>query len=1516
MSTPVASRTGMLASPAAGPAASASGVTTPQRSSGAGRPTNSGGPTANGPSPGGAPLVKAHTSLDHTELMRDSLVRASNDGSVSTVSTGNIAQLHTSSAPFIGSTTPQNSETKPLEPLGPLPSFPAGGDGRSPLKRPAPRPTRASPFNSQTLGRSRKEITRIGTLRNVPGITLQRRQRSKSVPGFPSWLLQRRGNMNSSRPELSSGNLAINQHGTPSSKKTGSSAGDDSDDSDTDSSCSSDDDMTSPRLMSPKTRSSSLASPASSQGSIESPPSLASPRNNNFKPISPRRTPVVTSIGAPASPVTATTTTSPSPPAPNTLSKDAITGATTKDKSSKSKTSSSKPKKKKMDDIALETGSSDSVSSRDNISGRRSFASNNGSSSAGARGGRPKQTFVTAFDWLKSYAAGQVELGDDEESDHESTKRSPAKDDGYGSSYNTNTGTGSGDEEEFDEEELLLISDTDDVSASIDREMLDSSSGTLTPMLMRRPVFKQLSTGLSTSSSSATFNTGTQGSKALSASEMEMDDSSGSMSTSGTRINKALLALSKGGSALGHEHFRERSADDSSSNSTSRSKSKRKTDRPPSRHRSPEDEHSKISDSSDTSSLALPLESLERSGGKRNPTKRNSERRMKDSPKSDSLAPTSLSARDPPTPTSPVDSRVTAAKPKFNRAATAAEGPTLVVTPTFARSKTSNSDEMLSPTSAHPKQPSRRDSGLLQKQAKRMSLSPNGAPSWKKTPDVVKLRKKTENGSGKDSATAGENNHSSPKSSSEFEHDGVLYGVHAADGQKSIHAITLAKVFEKIFDSSGAERFLRDEVLSLIPFLGKPADIIEALGAFWDTEIDAIKAKGTLPTSARSSKSNGEGAGAPASAKASSAAGTLYSAGSPGYFDALSLQQRLIAFITEWVRNNFTYFTDVTVLEALYRLLDRITIIETDTLSSQPSTHVLNGGGMKRAGAISTSPAGASIKITPDTAIGAPAPSQPKLPALKLGGLRQESHGAGSASASTSLESSTGSNGGQEQWLERDLLTRIIQYKLAGIDPRDLAGLVVRMQHPKLGLPTLATLPTAKGTYHTFVGVDAINWIKKMQDDTIDSMQAAFFKRLMQAAAKSKKVAAAASASSDKTPSLNASGAVPPSLGSARSNGGSGISLTASGNIPVHVTASGPGTPLARDSSLANVLEIDSSEVLEQLLKDGLITKVSASGKVRDPKSAKERSASTPGLQKKRIYAITVADHIEANAKLTNLELLSKGVPKPCGEPITPRSGGHHHHSDHGGNALFLQIQPDTFARQLTLMESKLFQRIEIHELHFWMKGEKERRDQAAPHLKRAIENTNRISSWVATEIVTTANEKQRVSTIKRFILVAQYCLKYRNYQGLLEIIGGLKNTSVTRLARTWAKLPTKYSDMLQTLSNIVDPDQNWKNYRRTIEAEKGACVPYFGLFLSDLTFIFDHGPMKQEDGRINWKKADQLSAIVSSVKKLQRRAYAFGPDFEILQFIADDIAVLDDGELFKRSKVLEASRARSGSIV
>lgn len=55
-----------------------------------------------------------------------------------------------------------------------------------------------------------------------------------------------------------------------------------------------------------------------------------------------------------------------------------------------------------------------------------------------------------------------------------------------------------------------------------------------------------------------------------------------------------------------------------------------------------------------------------------------------------------------------------------------------------------------------------------------------------------------------------------------------------------------------------------------------------------------------------------------------------------------------------------------------------------------------------------------------------------------------------------------------------ELLRRIITYKLAGIDPRDLAALAVKMKHPRSGVKQ-AISPVRLTS--VFVGLDAIKWL-------------------------------------------------------------------------------------------------------------------------------------------------------------------------------------------------------------------------------------------------------------------------------------------------------------------------------------------------------------------------------------------------------------------------------------------------------
>jgi hypothetical protein len=132
----------------------------------------------------------------------------------------------------------------------------------------------------------------------------------------------------------------------------------------------------------------------------------------------------------------------------------------------------------------------------------------------------------------------------------------------------------------------------------------------------------------------------------------------------------------------------------------------------------------------------------------------------------------------------------------------------------------------------------------------------------------------------------------------------------------------------------------------------------------------------------------------------------------------------------------------------------------------------------------------------------------------------------------------------------------------------------------------------------------------------------------------------------------------------------------------------------------------------------------------------------------------------------------------------------------------FSTFHPQTFAKQLAYFEYNMFKRIEAHEYHYWIKGEKDKRAQMAPNLYQVVNFVNQVSLWVATEIVTAANPKLRQTLLKKFVLVAQYCLKYKNYQGLLEIMGGLNSTAVRRLA-TWDEVSSKYSDMVDKLAEV-----------------------------------------------------------------------------------------------------------------
>jgi son of sevenless-like protein len=170
--------------------------------------------------------------------------------------------------------------------------------------------------------------------------------------------------------------------------------------------------------------------------------------------------------------------------------------------------------------------------------------------------------------------------------------------------------------------------------------------------------------------------------------------------------------------------------------------------------------------------------------------------------------------------------------------------------------------------------------------------------------------------------------------------------------------------------------------------------------------------------------------------------------------------------------------------------------------------------------------------------------------------------------------------------------------------------------------------------------------------------------------------------------------------------------------------------------------------------------------------------------------------------------------------------------------AWFLSTSVQQLAGQLTLMDSVFYMTLEPRELFNtrWMK-----RDKAvlAKGTLRLIHQSNRVSQWVSSLVVSLEDVTQRQLVIERFILLAQRFLDMRNFHGIVAILSGLASLPVQRLKKTWARVRPGAAQMYQYLHDLMmDIPHNLRKFRALLELSSPPCVPYLGIFLRDLVHI------------------------------------------------------------------------------
>lgn len=115
------------------------------------------------------------------------------------------------------------------------------------------------------------------------------------------------------------------------------------------------------------------------------------------------------------------------------------------------------------------------------------------------------------------------------------------------------------------------------------------------------------------------------------------------------------------------------------------------------------------------------------------------------------------------------------------------------------------------------------------------------------------------------------------------------------------------------------------------------------------------------------------------------------------------------------------------------------------------------------------------------------------------------------------------------------------------------------------------------------------------------------------------------------------------------------------------------------------------------------------------------------------------------------------------------------------------------------------------------------------------------VAKWVASEIVVPKDVHDRAKAFKFFIDLCFELFNYQNFETIFAISAGIMSASAFRLKLTRQEAGDEYEEKLEHLREIVSLRANFRMLRSLLESVKSeACIPYLGLFLSDLKNLHD----------------------------------------------------------------------------
>ncbi|KAK5449913.1 cell division cycle-related protein [Exophiala xenobiotica] len=238
----------------------------------------------------------------------------------------------------------------------------------------------------------------------------------------------------------------------------------------------------------------------------------------------------------------------------------------------------------------------------------------------------------------------------------------------------------------------------------------------------------------------------------------------------------------------------------------------------------------------------------------------------------------------------------------------------------------------------------------------------------------------------------------------------------------------------------------------------------------------------------------------------------------------------------------------------------------------------------------------------------------------------------------------------------------------------------------------------------------------------------------------------------------------------------------------------------------------------------------------------------------------------------------------------------------------FLDIDPTEFARQLTIMESRLYAKIKPSEClaKTW---EKKAADMPPfLNVQAAILHSNQLTNWTAEMILGQAEVKKRVVVVKHFVAIADKCRALNNFSAVTAIISAFGTAPILRLSRTWHLVKDKTSAMLESMRQLISTAKNFSQYRESLASATPPCIPFMGVYMTDLIFIEDGIPSLAKNSElINFSKRTKTAEVIRLIQQYQNVPYNLNPVPDLQEWIAENMRKAGDvQEMYPQSLKVE----------